>query len=142
MIDQTTAEVVHIDFGIAFEQGKTLPIPEPIPFRLTRDMVAAMGVAGVEGVMRRCCEETMTVLRDRREMIITLLQVLIYDPLFSWSISPYKAYKMQSEDSIRFTESGDQGQYNFFVHFVVNFDRFFFRCQTHEQNGGEGATED
>ncbi|XP_063982057.1 serine-protein kinase ATM [Diachasmimorpha longicaudata] len=108
LIDQTTAEVVHIDFGIAFEQGKVLPIPETIPFRLTRDMEAAMGVAGVEGVMRRCCEETMGVLRDRREMIITLLQVLIYDPLFTWSISPYKAYKMQSEDSNRFSDSGEQ----------------------------------
>ncbi|XP_011310406.1 serine-protein kinase ATM [Fopius arisanus] len=108
LIDETTAEVVHIDFGIAFEQGKVLPIPETIPFRLTRELEAAMGVSGVEGVMRRCCEETMSVLRDRREMIITLLQVLIYDPLFSWSISPYKAYKMQSEDSTRFTDSGDQ----------------------------------
>ncbi|XP_015117607.1 serine-protein kinase ATM [Diachasma alloeum] len=108
LIDQTTAEIVHIDFGIAFEQGKVLPIPETIPFRLTRDMEAAMGVSGVEGVMRRCCEETMGVLRDRREMIITLLQVLIYDPLFSWSISPYKAYKMQSEDSSRFSDSGEQ----------------------------------
>lgn len=33
LIDEQTAEVVHIDFGIAFEQGKVLPIPETIPFR-------------------------------------------------------------------------------------------------------------
>lgn len=39
LIDNLTAEVIHIDLGIAFEQGKTLPIPETVPFRLTRDIV-------------------------------------------------------------------------------------------------------
>ncbi|KAK0178060.1 hypothetical protein PV328_002041 [Microctonus aethiopoides] len=97
LIDQTTAEVIHIDFGIAFEQGKVLPIPETVPFRLTRDMEAAMGISGVEGVMRKSCEETMTVLRNRREIIITLLQVLLYAPLFSWTITPAKAWELQNE---------------------------------------------
>lgn len=44
--------VIHIDLGIAFDQGKMLKMPEQVPFRLTRDMVDAMGVAGVEGVFR------------------------------------------------------------------------------------------
>ena len=38
---------------MAFEQGRILPTPETVPFRLTRDIVDAMGVAGVEGVYRR-----------------------------------------------------------------------------------------
>lgn len=91
LIDETTAEVIHIDFGIAFAQGKVLQIPETVPFRLTRDMEAAMGICGVEGVMRRSCEETVVVLRDRRKTLITLLQVLLYDPLFSWAITPVKS---------------------------------------------------
>lgn len=33
LIDTNTAELVHIDFGIAFEMGKILPHPELIPFR-------------------------------------------------------------------------------------------------------------
>ena len=33
--------------------GKHLPTPETIPFRLTRDIVDGMGVAGVEGTFRR-----------------------------------------------------------------------------------------
>jgi serine-protein kinase ATM len=32
LIDEITTEVVHIDFGIAFEMGKILPHPELIPF--------------------------------------------------------------------------------------------------------------
>jgi ataxia telangiectasia mutated family protein len=33
LIDVSTADVVHIDLGIAFDQGKILVIPETIPFR-------------------------------------------------------------------------------------------------------------
>lgn len=52
LIDNSTAEVIHIDFGIAFEQGLTLPCPETVPFRLTRDIEDGMGICGVEGVFR------------------------------------------------------------------------------------------
>ena len=53
LIDTQTAELIHIDLGVAFEQGWILPTPETVPFRLTRDMVDGMGVVGVEGVFRR-----------------------------------------------------------------------------------------
>lgn len=43
------------------KQGRFLNTPELVPFRLTRDVVDGMGVTGVEGVMRRCCEETLRV---------------------------------------------------------------------------------
>ena len=53
LIDLTTAELIHIDLGIAFEQGKILPTPERVPFRLTRDIVDGFGITGVEGTFRR-----------------------------------------------------------------------------------------
>ena len=43
----------HDISGVAFEQGKILPTPETVPFRLTRDIIDGMGVAGVEGAFRR-----------------------------------------------------------------------------------------
>ncbi|XP_078038484.1 serine/threonine-protein kinase tefu [Augochlora pura] len=104
LLDQTTAEVIHIDFGIAFEQGKVLPVPETIPFRLTQNIEVAMGVSGIEGTMRQCCEKTLTVLRDQRQIIITLLQVLLYDPLFTWTITPAKARNIQSDSSSKQVE--------------------------------------
>ena len=52
--DPRTAEVVHIDFGIVFEQGKILQTPETVPFRLTRDMVDGLGITG-GSVARLCC---------------------------------------------------------------------------------------
>ncbi len=54
-------QVVHIDLGIAFEQGLFLQTPERVPFRLTNNIVDGMGAAGVEGTFRRCCETALQV---------------------------------------------------------------------------------
>ena len=71
--------------GVAFEQGRTLPIPETVPFRLTRDLVDGMGVAGVEGVFRKCCEETLQVMRHSQEELKTIVEVfkLIFNTVFT-----------------------------------------------------------
>ena len=61
--------------GVAFEEGMALPTPETVPFRLTRDLVDGMGIAGVEGVFRRCCEETMRVMRASHEELRTIVEV-------------------------------------------------------------------
>ncbi|XP_056641369.1 serine-protein kinase ATM isoform X1 [Diorhabda sublineata] len=97
LIDKTTAEVIHIDFGIAFEQGRVLPTPETVPFRLTRDMVDAMGASGVEGIFRRSSEKTMEILRENAQTIITILEVLLYDPLYAWTVTAAEANKRQTE---------------------------------------------
>ena len=60
---------------MAFEQGRTLPTPEVIPFRLTRDLVSGMGLTGVVGVFQRCCEETMEVMRTSHEELRTIVEV-------------------------------------------------------------------
>jgi len=71
-----------------------------------------MGASGIEGIMRRSCEVTMTMLRDQRQIIITLLQVLLYDPLFTWAITPEKACKMQSEVVNSFSENSRRSKRN------------------------------
>ncbi|KAI2655981.1 Serine-protein kinase ATM [Labeo rohita] len=98
LIDKETAELVHIDLGVAFEQGKILPTPETVPFRLSRDIVDGMGITGVEGVFRRCCEKTMEVMRSSQEALLTIVEVLLYDPLFDWTMNPLKAFYLQQHD--------------------------------------------
>ena len=116
LIDQATAEVVHIDLGVAFEQGLMLKTPErvclwsssrnvsffyvlislsrlsisavfcnywQVPFRLTRDIIDGMGVTGVEGVFRRCCEETLSVMRTNKEALLTIIEVTLLCLVFS-----------------------------------------------------------
>lgn len=95
LIDTATAELIHIDFGIAFEQGKCLPTPELIPFRLTRDLISALGPSGVEGVFRKSCEKTMEVLRQNKSTIMTIVEVLLHDPLYGWALTSSKAKQRQ-----------------------------------------------
>ncbi|XP_071438661.1 serine-protein kinase ATM-like [Hetaerina americana] len=97
LIDESTAEVLHVDLGIAFEQGKTLNTPESVPFRLTRDIVDGMGICGIEGVFKKSCEVTMALMRKYYQIILTVVEVLIYDPLYVWTLKP--KYKMLGVDN-------------------------------------------
>jgi Phosphatidylinositol kinase and protein kinases of the PI-3 kinase family len=95
LINLKTAQVIHIDFGIAFEQGLILPTPETVPFRLTRDVEDGMGVTGTEGTFKKTCETTLSVLRENSETLLTILEVLLYDPLYTWTLTPSKAAERQ-----------------------------------------------
>jgi len=99
LIDNSTAELIHIDLGVAFEQGKTLKTPEIVPFRLTRDIVDGMGITGYEGVFRRCCEEVTKVLRVNYAALMTIVEVFIHDPLYKWALSPLQALRLQREET-------------------------------------------
>ncbi|PHH59734.1 hypothetical protein CDD81_2628 [Ophiocordyceps australis] len=94
LLDTKTGEVVHIDLGVAFEAGRILPVPELVPFRLTRDIVDGMGITKTEGVFRRCCEFTLHALREEQYSIMTILDVLRYDPLYTWTVSPLRLAKL------------------------------------------------
>ncbi|OHE90595.1 phosphatidylinositol 3 [Colletotrichum orchidophilum] len=107
LLDSKTGEVVHIDLGVAFEMGRVLPVPELVPFRLTRDIVDGMGITGTEGVFRRCCEFTLHALREETYSIMTILDVLRYDPLYSWSISPVRLAKLQGGEYEGDDDDGD-----------------------------------
>ena len=61
--------MINIDFGIAFERGKNLQMPEMVPFRLTRDIVAGLGCLGTCGLFRRCAEAAMALLRQNGSLV-------------------------------------------------------------------------
>ena len=50
MLNRFTGKVLHIDFGDCFEVAMHRDkFPEKVPFRLTRMLVNAMEVSGIEG---------------------------------------------------------------------------------------------
>lgn len=53
LFDGVTGDTVHVDLNCLFEKGKTFEIPERVPFRLTHNLVDALGVTGVEGGWRQ-----------------------------------------------------------------------------------------
>lgn len=94
LIDKRSGEPIHIDFGVVFDQGKLLPIPESVPFRLTRELVDGLGITGVNGVFSKSSEQVFRVLRGKREYIMDILDVLKYDPLYLWTLSPLRRRKL------------------------------------------------
>lgn len=97
LLDKQTGEPIHIDLGVAFDQGKLLTIPETVPFRLTRDIVDGLGVSGVEGIFRKSCEHVFRVLREHKEQIGGILEILKWDPLYMWTISPLRRKRLQDQ---------------------------------------------
>ncbi|KAI9141330.1 hypothetical protein BKA69DRAFT_1038604 [Paraphysoderma sedebokerense] len=85
LIDFDQSEIIHIDYNICFERGKKLRVPEMVPFRLTQNFVDVLGVTGVEGTFRIACESVLTALRKHREVLTTLLETFVYDPLVDWN---------------------------------------------------------
>lgn len=88
LLDTESGRMVHVDFDCLFNKGMLLEKPELVPFRLTQNCVAAMGVTGVEGVFRQCCEVAMEVLRDHRETLLSVLHVFVADPLLEITKKP------------------------------------------------------
>jgi serine/threonine-protein kinase ATR len=86
LLHKKTGHVVHVDFNAIFNKGETFQVPERVPFRLTRNMVDAMGLTGYEGGFRRVCEITMQVLRQHREMVLSVLETFLYDPLVEFTL--------------------------------------------------------
>lgn len=41
-------QVVHVDYNVCFEKGKSLRVPERVPFRMTQNIETALGFTGVE----------------------------------------------------------------------------------------------
>jgi len=87
MLDRLSGKILHIDFGDCFEVAMTREkYPEKIPFRLTRMLINAMEVTGIEGTYRMTCEKVMQVLRKNKDSLMAVLEAFIYDPLLDWRL--------------------------------------------------------
>lgn len=56
LLDTTSGSCVHVDYDCLFDKALALPQPEVVPFRLSPNMVDAMGATGCEGVFRHVAE--------------------------------------------------------------------------------------
>ncbi|KAM9708676.1 serine/threonine-protein kinase ATR isoform 1-T1 [Menidia menidia] len=98
LFDSFTGECVHVDFNCLFNKGETFDVPEVVPFRLTQNMVHAMGPMGTEGLFRQACEVTLRLMRDQREPLMSVLKTFLHDPLVEWS-KQGKGLKAQANET-------------------------------------------
>ena len=69
---------MHVDFNYSFWVGERLHYPERVPYRLTRNVVDAMGITGVEGSFRAVCEIVLSLLRQNSFVACSLLHLHIF----------------------------------------------------------------
>jgi serine/threonine-protein kinase ATR len=79
-VEQTAGGLFHVDFNCLFEKGLTFEKPEKVPFRLTHNMVDAMGLYGYEGPFRVAAEITQRTLKQYEETLMTIMESFIHDP--------------------------------------------------------------
>lgn len=106
-----STKVVHVDYNVCFEKGRSLRVPERVPFRMTQNIARALGFTGVEvgvcvfvlhsttifssqGLFRISCEDILRILRRGRETLLTLLEAFVYDPLIDWTQSEDAAFPL------------------------------------------------
>jgi len=109
MLDRRSGKITHIDFGDCFEVAMDREkFPERIPFRLTRMLINAMEISGIEGNFRFTCESVMRVLRASRESVMAVLEAFVYDPLINWRLlQPKSPSTPPNEPSTKMRERSD-----------------------------------
>ncbi|KAL2062316.1 hypothetical protein VTL71DRAFT_6582 [Oculimacula yallundae] len=80
LFEEGNGGTFHVDFNCLFDKGLTFVKPERVPFRLTHNMIDAMGMYGYEGPFRKSSELTLKLLRQHEETLMTILEAFVYDP--------------------------------------------------------------
>ena len=66
-----------------------MKVPETVPFRWTRVMRNASCPPLGDGLFHHAAVATMSVLRESRDTLLTLLETFAYDPLVDWTSQRY-----------------------------------------------------
>ncbi|KAK9163538.1 hypothetical protein Syun_004440 [Stephania yunnanensis] len=97
MLHRYSGKILHIDFGDCFEASMNREkFPEKVPFRLTRMLVKAMEVSGIEGNFRTTCENVMYVLRTNRDSVMAMMEAFVHDPLINWRLFNFTEVQQMS----------------------------------------------
>lgn len=80
LICEDDGQCMHVDFNCLFEKGKSLEIPEKVPFRLTQNLTSAFGSSGNIGEFHSQCTKVIKSLKININLIIANLEPMINDP--------------------------------------------------------------
>uniref|UniRef100_A0A8D1F779 DNA-dependent protein kinase catalytic subunit n=1 Tax=Sus scrofa TaxID=9823 RepID=A0A8D1F779_PIG len=85
MVSLETGGVIGIDFGHAFGSAtQFLPVPELMPFRLTRQFINLMLPLKETGLVCSVMVCALRALRARPDLLITTMDVFVKEPSFDW----------------------------------------------------------
>ena len=112
MMSRKNGKIIHIDFGDCFEVAmKRTKFPEKVPFRLTRMLIKALEVSGIEGTFRLICIQIMELLRKKKDSLLAILGSFVDDPLISFRLMIPLIMKKRKMNK-QFKEVENKNNYN------------------------------
>lgn len=85
LINLKSGAIVGIDFGHAFGTAtQFLPIPELIPFRLTRQFTNFLLPLDREGLLKHTMVHTLQALQNGKDILLNTMDVFVQEPLLDW----------------------------------------------------------
>ncbi|XP_054451411.1 DNA-dependent protein kinase catalytic subunit [Pteronotus mesoamericanus] len=94
MVSMETGRMIGIDFGHAFGSAtQFLPVPELMPFRLTRQFINLMLPMKETGVMYSVMVHALRAFRAQPDLLTTTMDVFIKEPSFDWKNFEQKMLK-------------------------------------------------
>ncbi|KAF7660907.1 hypothetical protein LDENG_00272900 [Lucifuga dentata] len=120
MINMETGGMIGIDFGHAFGSAtQFLPVPELMPFRLTRQFVNLMQPLKESGLIQSIMVHALRAYRAEPDLLLNTMDVFVKEPSLDWKNFELKQLKKGGT----WTESINTKEINWFPLQKVNFAR-------------------
>jgi len=99
LIDLSRGRMIAIDFGHAFGSAtELLPVPELIPFRLTRQLVGFLEPLGVPGLLEHHMVNILQAMRTNKDILLNAMDIFVKEPLLDWRKHAAKQAKAQKKN--------------------------------------------
>ncbi|XP_016145577.1 DNA-dependent protein kinase catalytic subunit-like [Sinocyclocheilus grahami] len=118
MINTETGGMIGIDFGHAFGSAtQFLPVPELMPFRLTRQFINLMRPMAESGLIQSVMVHSSRAFRDDPDLLLNTMGVFVKEPSLDWKNFELRQLKKRGT----WTESVTTKKINWFPLQKVNF---------------------
>uniref|UniRef100_A0A6B2L2W0 non-specific serine/threonine protein kinase n=1 Tax=Arcella intermedia TaxID=1963864 RepID=A0A6B2L2W0_9EUKA len=85
LLNYTNGSLIGIDFGHAFGTAtQFLPIPELMPFRLTRQFTNFLLPLDSEGLLKHNMVYSLDALQKNQDILLNTMDVFVKEPLLDW----------------------------------------------------------
>nr|XP_057916892.1 DNA-dependent protein kinase catalytic subunit isoform X2 [Doryrhamphus excisus] len=120
MINTETGGMIGIDFGHAFGSAtQFLPVPELMPFRLTRQFLNLMQPLKESGLIQSVMVHSLRAYRNEPDLLLNTMDVFVKEPSLDWKNFEMKQLKKGGT----WTESVDTKEINWYPLQKVSFAR-------------------
>ncbi|ETO08865.1 DNA dependent protein kinase catalytic subunit [Reticulomyxa filosa] len=110
LVDQTTGQIIGIDFGAAFGYGLGLGVPEMMPLRYTRQFQHLMDPLDSPFLFKTDVTHTLRALQKNKENLLNVMNVFIKEPSLDWVEMAQRNFKdSNAEFLMRTNASTDDG---------------------------------